>query len=100
MRSVTVGRNRYRVRVVQDAQRHAARKDDELAHHGELRGYIDWKNREIIVERGEPEMMASTLLHELLHEIFPFLDDDAITLAEAKLAPVVWRYGFRPFGDA
>jgi len=21
-------------------------------------------------------------------------------LAEAKLAPVVWRYGFRPFGDA
>ncbi len=97
MRSVLLGKTRYRVRVVKDAQRHAARKDDELAHHGPLRGYIDWPNREIIVEQGEPEEMASTLLHELLHEAFPFLDDDAILAAEAKLAPVAWRYGFRPF---
>ena len=97
MKSLTLGNYTYRIRVVKDAEKHAARKDDELAHHGALRGYIDWKNREIIVERGEQEMMASTLVHELLHEAFPFLDDDAIEAAELKLAPILWRYGFRPF---
>lgn len=98
MKSVPLGKERWPVRVVKDAAKHAARKDDELAHHGPLRGYIDWQNKEIVVESDAPHEMASTLLHESLHKAFPFLDDDAIANGEVVLFPMLWRYGWRPFG--
>lgn len=98
MKSVPLGKQRYRVRLVQDATLHAARKDNELEHHGPLRGYIDWKRREIVLEVGEPKLMASTLLHEMLHGAFSYLDDETILEAEERLFPTLWRYGWRPFG--
>lgn len=41
--------------------------------------------------------MSSTLLHEMLHEVLPFVDEDYIRNVEERLFPVLWRYGFRPF---
>jgi len=96
-RSVPLGKQRYKVRVVKNAQQHAARKDDELAHHGELRGYIDWEHREIVIELDTPERMASALLHEMFHGAFRFLDEDVITAGEEMLFPILWRGGWRPF---
>lgn len=62
MRTVTIGKVRYRVRVVKDAQRHKARAGYESP--SDLHGY---------------------------------LDEDAIAAGEEALAPILRRFGFRPF---
>lgn len=98
MKSVTLGNRRYNVRLARNARTHAARKGARLEQHGELRGYIDWRRRDIVLEVGEPKLMASTLLHEMLHGAFPYLDDETILEAEERLFPMLWRYGWRPFG--
>lgn len=95
MRHVTLGETRYRVRVVADAQRH--RRERGIATPDKLHGYIDPEARDIVLERGDPKVMAATLLHEMLHDAFPFLDEDVIREGEDKLFPVLWRLGFRPF---
>jgi len=95
MRSVTLGKTRYKVRVVKDAQRHKAKAGFDSPF--ELHGYLDKQRKRIVVREDEPEEMASTVLHEMLHALFPYLDEDAIAAAEESLAPVLWRHGFRPF---
>lgn len=95
MRTVTLGNVRYKVRVVKDAQSH--RRARGIATPDKLHGYIDGERGDIVVEQSDPETMSSTLLHEMLHEVLPFVDEDYIRNVEERLFPVLWRYGFRPF---
>jgi len=95
MRSLTLGKTRYKVRVVKDAQRH--RRERGIATPDKLYGYIDLDLRDIVVEQSDPKTMAGTLLHEMLHDAFPYLDEDVIREGEDKLFPALWRLGFRPF---
>lgn len=95
MRSVTLGSTRYKVRVVKDAQRH--RRARGVATPDKLHGYIDGERQDIVVEHSDPKTMSTTLLHEMLHEVLPFVDEDYIRSVEERLFPVLWRYGFRPF---
>ena len=95
MRSVTLGSTRYKVRVVKDAQRH--RRARGVATPDKLHGYIDPDKQDIVIEEADAETMSATLFHEMLHDAFPYLDEDVIRAAEDKLFPVLWWYGFRPF---
>jgi hypothetical protein len=95
MRHVRLGDVRYRVRVVKDAQRH--RRERGIATPHSLLGYIDPENEDIVLEQAEPKTMSATLFHEMLHDAFPFLDEDVIRDAEDRLFPALWKHGFRPF---
>lgn len=95
MRSVTLGNVRYKVRVVKDAQRH--RRARGIATPDKLYGYIDAERQDIVVEKSDPRTMSTTMLHEMLHEVLPFVDEDYIRSIEERLFPVLWRHGFRPF---
>lgn len=39
----------------------------------------------------------STLLHEMIHALAVYLEEDAVRSIEEGLFPVLWRRGFRPF---
>lgn len=95
MRTVTLGSVRYKVRVVKDAQRH--RRERGIATPDKLYGYIDPERKDIVVEKSDPKTMSTTMLHEMLHELLPFVDEDVIRSVEDRLFPVLWRHGFRPF---
>ena len=56
---MTIGKVRYRVRVVKDAQRHRARYA-KVDSPDALHGYISPARREIVIEEGSPEQMATT----------------------------------------
>ncbi len=96
MRSVTLGKVRYKVRVVKDAQRHRT-KYAKIATSDALYGYLVDSTKTIVVESGQPEQMASTALHEMLHVLLPYLDEAYVREVEDKLFPVLWRGGWRPF---
>ena len=95
MRSITLGSTRYKVRVVKDAQRH--RRLAGLGDEGPIHGYVNLAKKEIVIELAAPEVMASTLIGEVFHIIFPYIDDYQIHDGEERLFPVLWWYGFRPF---
>lgn len=95
MRSVTLGTTRYKVRVVKDAQRHLARAGEPAPV--ELNGYLHKKRKEIVIEEQDERQMSTSLLHEMLHAVLPYLHEDAIRETEEKLFPVLRRHGFRPF---
>lgn len=100
MRSVKLGDRTYTVRVVPDPVEHCREVDakDEIVTSGEpLAGYIDRKRREIVLKLDTSKAMSTTLLHELLHEAFPYLTEEVVADAEERLFPVLWRHGFRPF---
>lgn len=95
MKSIPLGKARFRVRVVKDARRHRIRAG--LADEGPIHGYVNLAKKVIVIEEGEPEVMASTLLGEAFHVLFPYIDDFQVHEGEDRLFPTLWRYGFRPF---
>ena len=42
---------------------------------------------------GEEEL--DTVIHEALHHVFPYLDEDAVDKGATDMARIVWIYGFR-----
>jgi len=42
---------------------------------------------------GEEEL--DTVIHEALHHVFPYLDEDAVNKGATDMARIVWTYGFR-----
>lgn len=103
MRTVTLGQTRFRVVVVKDALAHARRYDgpeSEVAKAGvPVHGYISTRRKRIVIQQDRPEIMASTLLGEMLHSAFQYVDDFHIHRGEDLLFPTLWRLGFRPFGS-
>jgi hypothetical protein len=43
----------------------------------------------------DEKTLMQVALHEGLHQIFPYLDENAVHGAEKTLADVLWRIGYR-----
>ncbi len=98
LRSIVIGKTRYRIRRVKSAQKYAERHCPEQACHEDgIHGYVDFVKKEIVIEISDPYTEASVLLGEMLHVLFPFVEDYHIHQAEEQAIATLWRAGFRPF---
>lgn len=98
LRVITLGKARFKIRRVKSAQEHAAKYCPEQACHKDgIHGYVDFTRKEIVIEISDPYTEASVLLGEMLHVMFPFVDDFYIHQAEEQAIDTLWRSGFRPF---
>jgi hypothetical protein len=48
-----------------------------------------------IEERQKPREWLSTLVHEALHVAFPDMAEKPVSMAEKKIADILWRAGVR-----
>jgi hypothetical protein len=39
--------------------------------------------------------MIDTVVHELIHDTYPFLDEDAVEAGATRIAEALWRMGYR-----
>jgi hypothetical protein len=61
-----------------------------------LFGYC-WKGTgDIHIDPRQPEYeMIDTVVHELLHDTFTFLDEPTVEAAGTRIAEALWRLGYR-----
>lgn len=59
-------------------------------------GYC-WKGYgDIHVDPRQPEHeMIDTVVHELVHDAYPFLDEDAVEAGAIRISEALWRLGYR-----
>ena len=59
-------------------------------------GYV-WKGwGDIHIDPRQPEHeMIDTVVHELLHDCLPFLDENTVETNATKIAEAMWRIGYR-----
>lgn len=59
-------------------------------------GYC-WKGTgDIHIDPRQPEHeMIDTVVHELVHDAFVFLDEDAVEAGAERIARAMWRLGYR-----
>ena len=95
MRSITLKGVTYRVREVPDVAL-ALSKHGEDTSEGPFKGAILDEAKVIYLASNlSPREKASTLLHEWLHKVLPYLAEDEVLRIEDELFPVLWRLGYR-----
>ena len=59
-------------------------------------GYC-WKGYgDIHVDPRQPEHeLIDTAVHELIHDTYPFLDEEAVEAGATRIAEALWRMGYR-----
>jgi len=59
-------------------------------------GYC-WKGTgDIHIDPRQPEHeMIDTVVHELMHDCLPFLDENTVETSATKMAEAMWRLGYR-----
>lgn len=59
-------------------------------------GYC-WKGYgDIHIDPRQPEHeLVDTVVHELIHDTYPFLDEDAVEAGATRIAEALWRMGYR-----
>lgn len=64
---------------------------------GRSRCYGEWVRPGLIRidPRLRPEIYMAVLIHECMHEFFPYLSEEEVTRSAPQFARVLWRQGFR-----
>lgn len=93
-----------RVRRVPDVRKETERLGYEAGNENLagvcLRNPKGKKGMEILVDSTLPlREQSSTFLHEVIHALFPDLSESMVLKIERGLFPILWRRGFRPFGE-
>jgi hypothetical protein len=51
---------------------------------------------DIHIDPRQPEHeLIDTIVHELIHDTYPFLDEDAVESGATRIAESLWRMGYR-----
>jgi hypothetical protein len=67
-------------------------------HFGEWRGNLNFKpsGGEIILDPRQPEdELLDTVIHELLHDACPYLEEYAVEVYGNHISEALWRMGWR-----
>jgi predicted GNAT family N-acyltransferase len=49
----------------------------------------------VLDPRLKPKKHFETIIHEMLHQVYPEMSERKVTVSARKLARFLWKYGFR-----
>ena len=100
IRTATLGQQKWRIRRVCSIDRTVLERKRERRDGGYTAGLCDPTTWTLWIDAEQDEKrQAATLLHEIIHGIDPELSEARVLAIETDLFPVLWRTGWRPFGE-
>tara|TARA_R100000664_G_scaffold27307_1_gene37902 strand:+ start:7659 stop:7964 length:306 start_codon:yes stop_codon:yes gene_type:complete len=97
--NITIGATKFQVHVVKNVKKTVKNRHPQIDE--ELQGFC--ADGHIWIEKSDPKTQARILFHEMLHTCnlaeHPELEEIRVEHTEHLIFPLLWKYGWRPFGD-